>query len=84
MGALYENSEKNSDGNATQGCNALLVNSHNNIVAVNNGKLVVASGLNDYIVADVDDALLIVPRGEEQKIRNYVNEVKAKFGDKYI
>lgn len=83
-GALYENSEKNSDGNATQGCNALLVNSHNNIVAVNNGKLVVASGLNDYIVADVDDALLIVPRGEEQKIRNYVNEVKAKFGDKYI
>ena len=83
-GSLYENSEKNSDGNATQGCNALMFNSRNNIVAVKGDKLVVTSGLNDYIIADVDDALLIVPKGEEQKIRNYVNEAKAKFGDKYI
>lgn len=83
-GSLYENSEKNSDGNATQGCNALMYNSRNNIVAVKGDKLVVASGLNDYIVADVDDALLIVPKDEEQKIRHYVNEAKAKFGDKYI
>lgn len=83
-GSLYDNSAKNDDGNATQGCNALMFNSHNNIVAVKGDKLVVASGLNDYIVADVDDALLIVPKAEEQKIRHYVNEVKAQFGDKYI
>ena len=36
------------------------------------------------IVADVDDALLIVPLEEEQKIKLYVNEVKSKFGDKYL
>ena len=83
-GSLYENSNKNEDGNATGGCNALMFNSHNNIIAVKGDKLVVASGLNDYIVADVDDALLIVPKDEEQKIRIYVNEVKAKFGDKYL
>ncbi len=83
-GSLYDNSEKNSEGNATQGCNALMFNSRNNIVAVKGDKLVVASGLNDYIVADVDDALLIVPKDEEQKIRLYVNEAKAQFGDKYI
>ncbi len=68
----------------TQSHQALLFNSHRNVVAVGGDKLVVISGLDDYIVADVADALLIVPKAEEQKIRNYVNEVRASFGDKYL
>ncbi len=82
--SLYEFSPKNKDGNVTQKCKALMFNSHNNIVAVKGDKLVVASGLEGYIVADVDDALLIVPLDEEQKIKQYVNDVKAKFGDKFL
>lgn len=82
--SLYDNSPKNKDGNVTQNCKALMFNSHNNIVAVKGDKLIVASGLEDYIIADVDDALLIVPLGEEQKIKQYVNEVKSKFGDKFL
>ena len=82
--SLYEISPKNSSGNVTQKCKALMFNSHNNIVAIKGDKLVVASGLEGYIVADVDDALLIVPLEEEQKIKQYVNEVKSKFGDKYL
>ncbi|MBO7609285.1 MAG: hypothetical protein J6S96_03665 [Muribaculaceae bacterium] len=46
--------------------------------------MIVASGLDDYIIADVEDALLIVPRSEEQKIRNYVNEVRTQFGEEYL
>lgn len=82
--SLYDHSPKNRDGNVTQNCKALMFNSHNNIVAIKGDKLVVASGLEGYIVADVDDALLIVPLEEEQKIKQYVNDVKAKFGDKYL
>lgn len=82
--SLYEISPKNSSGNVTQNCKALMFNSRNNIVAIKGDKLVVASGLEGYIVADVDDALLIVPLEEEQKIKQYVNEVKSKFGDKYL
>ena len=82
--SLYDNSPKNSDGNVTQKCKALMFNSHNNIVAIKGDKLVGASGLEGYIVADVDDALLIVPLEEEQRIKQYVNEVKSKFGDKYL
>lgn len=82
--SLYEISPKNSSGNVTQNCKALMFNSHNNIVAIKGDKLVVASGLEGYIVADVDDALLIVPLEEEQRIKQYVNEVKSKFGDKYL
>ena len=82
--SLYDHSPKNMDGNVTQNCKALMFNSQNNIVAIKGDKLVVASGLEGYIVADVDDALLIVPLEEEQKIKLYVNEVKSKFGDKYL
>ena len=82
--SLYDHSPKNRDGNVTQNCKALMFNSRNNIIAIKGDKLVVASGLEGYIVADVDDALLIVPMEEEQKIKQYVNEVKSKFGDKYL
>ena len=82
--SLYDHSPKNRDGNVTQNCKALMFNSHNNIVAIKGDKLVVASGLEGYIVADVDDALLIVPLEEEQKIKQYVNDVKTKFGDKVL
>ena len=61
-----------------------MLNSHNNIVAIKGDKLIVASGLEGYIVADVDDALLIVPLEEEQRIKQYVNDVKTKYGDKYL
>ncbi len=82
--SLYDHSPKNRDGNVTQNCKALMLNSHNNIVAIKGDKLIVASGLEGYIVADVDDALLIVPLEEEQRIKQYVNDVKTKYGDKYL
>ncbi len=82
--ALYENSEKNADGNVTQKCKALMFDSTNNVVAMKHDKLVVVSGLDDYIIADSDDVLLIVPKSEEQKIKVYVNEVKLNYGDEYL
>lgn len=83
-GALYDNSPKNRDGNVTQNCEVMMFDCHDCIVATNSNKLIVASNLNDYIIADADDVLLIVPKSEEQKIKLYVNEVKATYGDKYL
>lgn len=81
---LFDYSPKNRDGNVTQNCKALLYNCKNNMIAVNKEKLVVASGLDDYIIADSGDVLLICPKDEERKIKQYVNDVKASFGDKYM
>ncbi len=84
-GSLYDNAPSHDDnGNVTQHGQNMLYNSHNNIIAVSGDKVVVLSGLNDYIVADVEDALLIVPKDEEQRIRLYVNEVRTRFGEKYL
>lgn len=84
-GSLYDNAPQyDKDGNVTQHDQNLLYNSHNNVIAVGGDKVVVLSGLDNYIVADVDDALLIVPKDEEQRIRLYVNEVRTRFGEKYL
>ena len=61
-----------------------MFDSTNNVVAMKRDKLVVVSGLDDYIIADSDDVLLIVPKSEEQKIKVYVNEVKLNYGDEYL
>ncbi len=83
-GSLYDHSPKNADRNVTQGSQALLFNCRENIIASPADKIVVASGLNGYIIADTPDALLIVPLSEEQQIRQYVNEVEAKYGSRYL
>lgn len=82
--ALYDNSPKNRDGNVTQGCHVEAYNATGNIFAVNADKLVVCSGLKDYVVADAGDVLLICPMAEEQHIKQMVNDVKQHYGDKYL
>lgn len=81
--ALYDNSPKNREGNVTQNCSVLAYNSKGNIFAVKGDKLVVVSGLNDYIIADAGDVLLVCPKSEEQRIKQMVNDAKVDFGDKY-
>ena len=43
-----------------------------------------AAGLRDYIVADTENALLIYPVAQEQRIRQVVNDVKSRFGEEYV
>lgn len=82
--ALYEISPRNRDGNVTQNCKVLTRNCHDSIFAVRGDKLVVATDLEGYIVADTPNALLITPIAEEQRIRQIVNDISDTFGDKYL
>jgi mannose-1-phosphate guanylyltransferase len=47
-------------------------------------KLVVIQGLDDYIVVESDNILLICKREDEQKIKQFVNDVRLEKGDEYI
>ena len=83
-GALYDVSAKSADNNVVHGCKALTFDSSNNIIAVNGDKLVVVSGLDNYVIADTPDALLIMPKDREDRLRTYVNEIQSLYGDKYL
>ncbi len=68
----------------TQNCRALLYDSRGCIVASETDRLIVTAGLTNYIVAVTTNSLLICPIEAEQKIRNIVNDVRARYGDAYI
>ena len=80
---LYDISPKTGQGNVTQKCKTLMYDSNNNIVAVEGDKLVVIDGLDDFLVAEADNVLLICPRDNEKRIRQFFNDAKVKFDGKY-
>ena len=83
-GSLYENSPKAADENVIINGKAMLYESKHNMIATKHEKVVVAVGLNNYIVADAGDVLLICPMSEEQRIKHFVNNLKVETGDKYL
>ena len=82
--ALHELSPKNKEGNVTQNCCTLLYDSRRCIVSAEGDKVVVVAGLDDYIVADTENALLVCPIESEQRIRNIVNDIRERFGPQYL
>lgn len=83
--ALYETSPRDRSGNVTQNCRVLSRECHDTVFAVSDpGKIIVASGLDGYVVADSGNALLIYPISEEQQIRQVTNDVKEHFGEDYV
>jgi len=83
-GSLYENRQKNDDGNAIVGKDVIMYDSHNCIVNMPENKLVVLQGLQDYIVVESQNILLVCRKDDEQQIRQFVNDVRIEKGEKYI
>jgi mannose-1-phosphate guanylyltransferase len=82
--SLYENSDKETDGNVLNSENILVYNTKNSIINISEDKLVVVEGLEDYILAESDNILMICKRDNEKKIRKFVKDVEDKKGEQYI
>lgn len=83
-GSLYDISEKDSDANASLVAKTLFFDSSENIVTLPSGQIAVIQGLDGYIVAEADNVLLICKKEEEQRIKQFVTDVKLKFGEDYV
>ena len=82
--SLYENLSHDKNENAVVGNHVMLDNTSNCIINFPKDKLAVILGLDNYIVVESDNVLLICPKDDEQQVRNLVNDVKIKKGEKYI
>ena len=83
--SLYELLPKNAEGNAVVGDAApMLYESKGNLVRVPNGKVVVLQGMEDCIVVEDQGVLLICKRQEEQRIRQFVEDVTKEKGAQYV
>lgn len=83
-GSLYENKEKDSDGNVISGDNILIYDTKNCIVNISDQKVAVLQGLDGYIVAESNETLMICRKEDEQQIKQFVTDVKIKKGDSLI
>ena len=75
--AVYEQLKQTGKDNVTINSNLLADNSQGNLVKTN-GKNVVLKDLQDYIVVDTDDTLLIIPRKDDQKVKEYVQALRSE------
>ena len=83
-GSIYTHLEHDDDNNAVVGKNVMLYDSEDCIVSVPKNKLVVLQGLKDYIVVESNDTLLVCRKEDEQKIKQFVTDIKIEKGDKYV
>lgn len=79
--SIYELSQKDDAQNVLIPSEKVLTfNSSNCMVKIPEGKLVILSGLEDFIVVEDNNVLLICPRDQEQQIKQVVTDVKHRFG----
>ena len=76
--AIYDEFEKDGQGNVTYDCDNVLINSSNNLIYSRPHKVVSLIDTNDMIIVDTSDALLVCPRSSSQKVKEVVTKLKSK------
>lgn len=77
-GSLYTHLDKDSHGNAIIGDNVNVIDSNNCIVNLPKEKLALIQGLNDHIVVESDGVLMILKRNDEQRLKEFLKDIKEK------
>ncbi len=83
-GSLYTHLDKDANENGVIGKNVMMYDSSNCVVNVPTDKLVVLQGLDDYIVVESDGILLVCKKVDEQKIKQFVNDIKINKGSEFV
>ena len=81
--SLHDASLGDENNNVNLQCQAIYINSSNNVVATTNKKMVVIQGLDDYIIAESDNTLLICKKEEEHRIKHFMTDAKFKLGEDF-
>ena len=77
--SLHAESDKDEQGNVVNADNPLLKDVSNSLIRLPKGKLLVAKGLDNYIIVDEGDVLLIYPKSMEQEIKGVTKQVAKEL-----
>jgi mannose-1-phosphate guanylyltransferase len=83
-GSLYDQLVKDDRENSITGKHVFMYDSSGNIVNVQDDKLVVLQGLDDFIVVQNDNIILVCRMKDEQKIKQIVNEIRSELGEEMM
>ncbi len=83
-GSMYAISDKDENQNIISGEKIITYDCSNSIFNISKDKLLIAHGLDNYIVIESKDNILICKKEDEQKVKNFVNDIKVKFGEERV
>jgi mannose-1-phosphate guanylyltransferase/mannose-6-phosphate isomerase len=73
--AVYDVLKKDTDGNAVQG-DCLQIDCSNTLM-LGQSRLIAGIGLEDILVVETGDVIVVAKKGESQKVKDLVSELKA-------
>ena len=78
-GSLFEKLPKDMNNNAIVNAESVFVNSTGNIILTQKGKKVIVQGLSNFIIVETENTILILPKSDEQEIKQISAAAKEKF-----
>lgn len=82
--SFYEASAKDELGNVCLGGKIITSETNNCLFHGSTEKVAVICGLEDYIVVSTEKALLICPKNQEQRVKEFVNQIKEQRATEFI
>jgi mannose-1-phosphate guanylyltransferase len=78
-GSLYDKLDKDQNNNAVVNARVLSEDASGNMIRAEVGKKIVISDLKNYIIVDCKDTLIIVPKSQEQEIKQLQQKFSVFF-----
>lgn len=78
-GSIHEISEKDTNNNVVK-ANAMIYDTSDCIIKGSKGTLIVAQGLQNYLVGEFGNVFIVCEKDKEEQFRRFVNDVKSHPG----
>lgn len=75
--SIHDISEKDEDNNVIR-ANALIYDTRNSIIKGSDDRLIVAQGLNGYLIGEFGNVFIVCEKDKEQQFRRFVSDLKSK------
>lgn len=74
----YHQLEKDESLNVVSGEDIFCYDAHRNVIHSETDRLVILSGVNDYIVVDTESVLMLCKKNDEKNIRYFLNDIRLR------
>lgn len=81
--ALHEIKDKDANDNVIEG-SVMTYDSKDNYIKGKKGKITVVQGCEGFLIADFDDVLLVCKKEDSSLFRDFITDVKAEKGEKFV
>lgn len=83
-GSLHNHLPKDENENVSVNAQSVFIDTTNTILRTSKDKIAIIKGLNDFIIIENEDALVILPKKDEQEIKTIRNLVMENFGKNHV